>query len=67
MINRTRKRHSYNYGFQIILSILFRCVICAVIAIQFSVGSGSSEEINDTKLHQLEMNRIQIRRNVHLL
>ena len=49
MINRTRTSHSFNYGIQIILSIFFRYVICAVIAILFSVGSGSTEEIIDTK------------------
>ena len=50
MINRTRKTYSFNYGIRVILSIFFRCILCAVIAILFSVGSGTTEEINDTKL-----------------
>ena len=49
MINRTGKPHSFNYGKNIIPSKFFCCVICAVIAILYSVGIGSAEEINDTK------------------
>ena len=49
MISRTRKVCSLNYTGNIILSILFRSVICAVIVNLFSVGSGNTQEFQDTK------------------
>ena len=49
MISRTRKVCSLNYTRNIILSILFRSAICAVIVNLFSVGSGNTQEFQDTK------------------